>query len=593
MRRTHHCNQLSLQNKGQTVQLIGWVDAIRNHGGVLFVDLRDREGKTQVVFDPTHPQFKELLQVLKPESVIEVRGTVRPRPQETINTKVATGAIEVEALSILIHNLAQTLPFPLEEEKAEKVGEDLRLAYRYLDLRRPKNLERLRTRHKVLQTVNQFLDAEGFTQVELPYLFKSTPEGAREFLVPSRLNPGCFYALSQSPQQYKQILMVAGLERYYSIARCFRDEDLRADRQPEFTQIDLEASFIEREDIYRLIETLLAKLWKAILHIDLPTPFLRMPYKEAMNSYGVDKPDLRFGLKIEDLSAVFDGSAFKVFSSVLADGGCIKAFNAKGLADITQGEIKALETITKELGAKGLAFIKKEGGELKSPILKFLSEPELQAISQKLKLEEGDVVFFAAHSWEKACAILGRIRLEAAQLLVKRNKLSLSPKDYKFLWVTDFPLMIYDEEAKRFVSAHHPFTAPVEEDAKLLYSQPEKVRGQHYDIVLNGVELGGGSIRIHQPDLQRKVFEDVLKLPKDVVESRFGYLLKAFSYGAPPHGGIALGLDRLCAMLCGVHSIREVLAFPKNQKGQDPMSSTPSAVHPKQLKDLHIALETS
>ncbi len=591
MRRTHHCNQLSLHNQGQTVQLIGWVDAIRNHGGVLFVDLRDREGKTQIVFDPANPQFKELLQVLKPESVIEVKGIVRPRPANTVHTKTATGAIEVEALTILIHNLAQTLPFPLEEEKAEKVGEDLRLTYRYLDLRRPKNLERLRTRHRVLQVVNQFLDAEGFTQVELPYLFKSTPEGAREFLVPSRINPGSFYALSQSPQQYKQILMVAGLERYYSIARCFRDEDLRADRQPEFTQIDLEASFIEREDIYKLIETLLAKLWKTILHVDLPTPFLRMPYKEAMNSYGVDKPDLRFGLKLEDLSAVFAGSSFKVFASVLADGGCIKAFNAKGLADITQGEIKALETIAQELGAKGLAFIKKEGGELKSPILKFLSDPELEAISQKLKLEEGDVVFFAAHSWEKACAILGRIRLEAAQLLVKRNKLSLLPTDYKFLWVTDFPLMVYDDEAKRFVSAHHPFTAPVEEDAKLLYSNPQKVRGQHYDIVLNGVELGGGSIRIHQPDLQRKVFEDVLKLPKDVVESRFGYLLKAFQYGAPPHGGIALGLDRLCAMLCGVSSIREVLAFPKNQKGQEPMSSTPSAVHSKQLKDLHIALD--
>jgi aspartyl-tRNA synthetase len=591
MRRTHHCNQLSIQDKDKTVSLIGWIDAIRNHGGVLFVDLRDREGKTQVVFDPHKPLFKELIQVLKPESVIEVTGKVRPRLSETVNAKVATGAIEIEAQSITIHNIAQTLPFPLEEEKADKVSEDLRLSYRYLDLRRPKNQERLRARHKVLQCVHHFLDEEGFTQVELPYLFKSTPEGAREFLVPSRLNPGAFYALSQSPQQYKQMLMVAGLERYYSIARCFRDEDLRADRQPEFTQIDLEASFIDREDIYKLVESLLSKIWKKVLNHDLPLPFPRMPYKDAMNSYGVDKPDTRFGLEIQDLSSVFQASAFKVFAGVIQEGGCIKAFNAKGLADISQGEIKALETIAKELGAKGLAFIKKEGGELKSPILKFLSEKELAAIELKLKLEEGDLVFFAANSWDKACAILGRIRLEAAQLLVKRHKLVLSNTDYKFLWVTDFPLMVYDDEAKRFVSAHHPFTAPVEEDAKKLYTDPEAVRGQHYDIVLNGVELGGGSIRIHQPALQRKVFEDVLKLPKDVVDSRFGYMLKAFEYGAPPHGGIALGLDRLCAMLCGVTSIREVLAFPKNQKGQEPMSSTPSAVNPKQLKDLHIALE--
>ncbi len=591
MRRTHHCNQLSIQDKDKTVSLIGWVDAIRNHGGVLFVDLRDREGKTQVVFDPSKPSFKELIQVLKPESVIAVQGTVRARPTETLNSRVPTGAIEVEAQSLTIHNIAQTLPFPLEEEKADKVSEDLRLSYRYLDLRRPKNQERLRARHKVLQCVHHFLDEEGFTQVELPYLFKSTPEGAREFLVPSRLNPGAFYALSQSPQQYKQMLMVAGLERYYSIARCFRDEDLRADRQPEFTQIDLEASFIDREDIYKLVESLLSKIWKKVLSHDLPLPFPRMPYKDAMNSYGVDKPDTRFGLEIQDLSSVFEASAFKVFAGVIQEGGCIKAFNAKGLADISQGEIKALETIAKELGAKGLAFIKKEGGELKSPILKFLSETELAAIELKLKLEEGDLVFFAANSWDKACAILGRIRLEAAQLLVKRHKLVLSNTDYKFLWVTDFPLMVYDDEAKRFVSAHHPFTAPVEEDAKKLYSEPEAVRGQHYDIVLNGVELGGGSIRIHEPALQRKVFEDVLKLPKDVVDSRFGYMLKAFEYGAPPHGGIALGLDRLCAMLCGVTSIREVLAFPKNQKGQEPMSSTPSAVSPKQLKDLHIALE--
>jgi aspartyl-tRNA synthetase len=380
------------------------------------------------------------------------------------------------------------------------------------------------------------------------------------------------------------------VERYFQIARCFRDEDLRADRQMEFTQVDVEASFIDREDVYRIFEGMVKRIWQTVLGVDIPAPFLRMPFHEAMNRFGVDKPDMRFGLELTDLSEVFKNSAFKVFQATVAGGGVIKAFNAKGLADLTQGELKALEDIAKSLGAKGLAFIKCEGGEWKSPIVKFFSDAEKAALTAQLGIEDGDMVFFAAAPWEKACAILGRIRLEAAQLLVKRGKMTIRHDDWKFLWVVEFPLMTYDEEAKRYLATHHPFTAPVPEDLHLLTTAPDKVRGQHYDLVLNGMELGGGSIRIHQPAVQEMVFKDVLKIPADVVESRFGYMLKAFTYGAPPHGGIAFGLDRMCALLCGTTSIRDVIAFPKTQKGQDLMAQSPTPVTDKQLKELHIAV---
>jgi aspartyl-tRNA synthetase len=380
------------------------------------------------------------------------------------------------------------------------------------------------------------------------------------------------------------------VERYFQIARCFRDEDLRADRQMEFTQVDVEASFVDREDIYALFEGMLKKLWKDVLGTDIPTPFPRMPYSEAMNRYGVDKPDTRFGMELADFSETFRSSGFKVFQSTVASGGAVKALNAKGLADLTQGELKALEEIAKSLGAKGLAFIKAEGGEWKSPIVKFFSDAEKAALTSSLGVADGDMVFFAAAPWEKACAILGRIRLEAAALLQARGKLKIRPDDWKFLWVVDFPLMSFDEAEKRYVATHHPFTAPVPEDAALLDSNPKAVRGQHYDVVLNGTELGGGSIRIHQPALQKKVFEDVLKIPADMVESRFGYLLRAFTYGAPPHGGIAFGLDRLVALLCGTTSIRDVIAFPKTQKGQDLMAGSPTPVTPRQLKELHITV---
>ena len=591
MKRTHTCNQLRASDIGSQATLIGWVNSVRDHGGVIFVDLRDRDGITQVVFHPENADVYEAAQKLRDESVIQVSGAVRKREEGTINESLATGEVELDCTKMTIHNICDVLPFPLDDDKADKVNEDLRLQYRYLDLRRPRNIKLMRMRHKAAKAVRDYLDSQDFTEVETPVLFKSTPEGAREFLVPSRLNPGQFYALNQSPQQYKQMLMVAGIERYYQLAKCFRDEDLRADRQPEFTQIDIELSFVEREDMYALIENKLKKVWKDTLGMDIKTPFLRMPFKEAMNKYGVDKPDMRFEMLIEDFTDTFKGSAFKVFASAANDeGGAVKAINAKGLADITQGELKNLEDIAKTLGAKGLAFIKAENGAWKSPILKFLSQEEQNELKKRLNIEDGDIVFFAASKWEQACAILGRIRLEAAKLLIARGKLNIPADDFRFLWVVDFPLMTYDEEAGRYVSTHHPFTSPVEEDIPLLDTNPTVVRGQHYDIVLNGVELGGGSIRIHNPTLQEKVFKDVLKIPADVVESRFGYMLKAFRFGAPPHGGIALGLDRLVSILTNRQSIRDIIAFPKTQKGQDLMAQSPCPVTEKQLKDLFISV---
>ncbi|MFP6886453.1 MAG: aspartate--tRNA ligase [Opitutales bacterium] len=587
MKRTHHCNQLRKADAGSLANVVGWIDSVRDHGGVLFVDLRDREGKTQLVFDPDKPELAEIFPQLKPESVIEASGEVRERDGETANPNLPTGEVEVHVAALTIHNQSETPPFPLDAE-AEKVGEDLRLAHRYLDLRRPTNLNTLKLRHRACMAIREYFDNNEFLEIETPMLFKSTPEGAREFLVPSRLSPGKFYALPQSPQQYKQMLMVAGVERYYQLARCFRDEDLRADRQPEFTQIDLEMSFIDREDMYALIEGLLKEVWEKTLEVEIETPFLRMPFEEALNRFGSDKPDMRFDLEIKDFSETFRESKFKVFSGSVQGGGVVKAFNAKGLADLTQGELKHLEDTAKLLGAKGLAFIKSENGEWRSPILKFLSESEQDALRENLVVEEGDIIFFAAGDWEGSCNILGRIRVESAALLEKRGKLERSPTDWKFLWVIDFPLMSHDEEQDRYVATHHPFTSPVSEDVQFLDTDPKKVRGQHYDIVLNGVELGGGSIRIHQPKLQKKVFEDVLGIPPEVVKSRFGYMLEAFSYGAPPHGGIALGLDRLVAILAGRESIRDVIAFPKTQKGQDLMTDSPGTVTERQLRDLHV-----
>jgi len=509
MNRTHTCNALRPADAGQTVTLVGWVDTKRDLGGVTFIDLRDREGVTQVVFNPGPNQ--EIAQRLKTESVIQVTGKVTARSAETVNPKLGTGAVEVLAATIEVHNVCADLPFPMDDDKADKVNEDLRLEYRFLDLRRPRNIGLLKLRAKAARAIRAELDGQDFLEIETPTLFKSTPEGAREFLVPSRTNPGEFYALTQSPQQYKQMLMVAGVERYYQMARCYRDEDLRADRQPEFTQVDLEMSFIDREDMYKLIEGILKRTWKETLGVDIPTPFPRMSYQEAMDRFGIDKPDTRFAMEIQDLTGLFKNSAFKVFNGAAnTPGSVVRAINAKGLADLTQGELTNLETIAKSQGAKGLAFIKVEGGEWKSPITKFFSEEEKAALKATLKIEDGDIIFFAAAPWEQASNVLGRIRLESAALLKAKGRLSLPTDQYNFLWVIEFPLMLWDEEEKRYLSAHHPFTAPVKEDEPLLATDPAKVRGQHYDIVLNGVELGGGSIRIHNPAVQKRVFEDIL-----------------------------------------------------------------------------------
>jgi len=595
MKRTHHCNELRIEHVGQVVTLCGWVHSRRDLGGVIFVDVRDREGRTQAVFDPSllPRHVFDLASSLRNESVIRVTGKVRKRPDGTDNPKIETGQIEIVAAELEVLNQADPLPFQIDDpDNAAKVNEEMRLRYRYLDLRRPEMARNIRLRHKLAAATRRYFDENGFIEVETPMLFKSTPEGAREFIVPCRTNPGLFYALPQSPQQFKQILMVAGIERYFQLARCFRDEDLRADRQPEFTQIDVEMSFVEREDVYALIEGLLKVLWKEALGIDVATPFPRMPYSEAMNRFGIDKPDTRFGLELVDLSDDFKTSSFRLFSGAVAAGGVVKALNAKGLACATQGQLETMTAIATDAGAKGLALIKVENGEWKSPIVKFFTPAEKETLQRRLGIEEGDLILFAVGDWTMACEILGRIRLYAAEILKAQGKLSIPENRYDFLWVVDFPLLSFDKEQNRWYSSHHPFTAPVPEDIPLLTSEPRKVRGQHYDIVVNGVELGGGSIRIHRPDVQKTVFEDVLQIPPDIAKARFGYMLEAFRYGAPPHGGIALGFDRLVAMLCGTGSIRDVIAFPKTAKGTCLMTDSPGPVDPKQLRELRIELKT-
>ena len=602
MKRTHHCNELRPAHIGQIVSLNGWVHSRRDLGGLIFIDVRDREGRTQTVFDPSDlpKELFERAAGLRSECVVSVTGKVRQRPEGTNNSKIPTGEIEVTVKELEILNVADVLPFPVDDpEAASKVNEELRLKYRYLDLRRPEMARNLRLRSKVATATRVFMDEQGFLEVETPTLFKSTPEGAREFLVPSRVNPGQFYALPQSPQQFKQILMVGGIEKYFQLARCYRDEDLRADRQPEFTQIDIEMSFIEREDIYTLIEGLLKRVWKTALNVDVPTPFKRISFDEALNCWGIDKPDARFGMELVDFTEEFRASKFKVFSGAVAAGGVVKALNAKGMAGATQGQIETMTEYAKGFGAKGLAYIKVEKGadgatvEWKSPIVKFFSDAEKAALASKLKIEEGDLILFAADQWLNACEILGKIRLYCADVLKGQGKLTIPADRFDFLWVVDFPLLSFDKEQNRWYSSHHPFTAPVAEDVPLLKTDPKKVRGQHYDVVVNGVELGGGSIRIHQPDVQKTVFEDVLQIPPDETKLRFGYMLEAFRYGAPPHGGIALGFDRLCAILCGTPNIRDVIAFPKTARGTDLMTDSPAAVSPRQLRDLHIEVKAA
>ena len=616
MKRTHHCNELRPAHIGQIVTLSGWVHSRRDLGGLIFIDVRDREGRTQTVFDPSDlpKELFERAAALRSECVVSVTGKVRQRPEGTNNPKIHTGEVEVMVKELEVLNVADVLPFPVDDpEAASKVNEELRLKYRYLDLRRPEMARNLRLRSKVAIATRSFMDEQGFLEIETPTLFKSTPEGAREFLVPSRVNPGQFYALPQSPQQFKQILMVGGVEKYFQLARCYRDEDLRADRQPEFTQIDIEMSFIEREDIYALIEGLLKRVWKTALNVDVPTPFKRISFEEALNRWGIDKPDTRFGMELADFTEEFRASKFKVFSGAVAAGGVVKAMNVKGLACATQGQIETMTEYAKSFGAKGLAYIKVECAsgvppedqnsaagkmpaarlEWKSPIVKFFSEAEKAALASKLKIEEGDLILFAADQWLNACEILGKIRLYCADVLKGQGKLAIPADRFDFLWVVDFPLLSFDKEQNRWYSSHHPFTAPVAEDIPFLKTDPKKVRGQHYDVVVNGVELGGGSIRIHQPDVQKTVFEEVLQIPPEETKLRFGYMLEAFRYGAPPHGGIALGFDRLCAILCNTPSIRDVIAFPKTAKGTDLMTDSPAAVSPRQLRDLHIEVKAA
>ncbi|NNE94076.1 MAG: aspartate--tRNA ligase [Verrucomicrobiales bacterium] len=588
MYRTHHCNELRKSDAGSTATLIGWVNTKRDHHGVIFIDIRDREGVTQCVFRPEESaEAAELSHSLRSEDVIQVTGKVDERPeidgQSTVNDAIETGEIEIVASELKVLNKAEVLPFQLDKELS---NEDLRMKHRYLDLRRPRMTTNLRARHAITKAIRDSLDEAGFLEIETPILSKSTPEGARDFLVPSRLNPGKFYALPQAPQQYKQLLMVAGVERYFQIARCFRDEDLRADRQPEFTQVDIEASFVEAEDIYSLVETLLASVFKAARGVDVPTPFERLDYRDAMDKYGSDKPERRIGMEIVDFTDTFASSGFKVFSGTIEKGGHVRAINAKGFAKVTTGQVKRLEETAKEAGAGGLAYIKVEGGEWKSPIVKFFTDEEKAALTERLGVEEGDLILFGCDQWRTVCEVLGRLRIEVAEM---ENLYEGHEDKLDFLWVVDFPLLDYDDEEGKWNAVHHPFTRPKTDDMDKLEDESKwgEIRAEAYDVVLNGNELGGGSLRIHEGDLQAKMFR-VLGIDDEEQAANFGHILGAFSFGAPPHGGIALGLDRLVMLACKEDSIREVIAFPKNNRGVDLMSASPADVDFKQLRELYV-----
>jgi aspartyl-tRNA synthetase len=582
VRRTHHCNELGIGHVGERVTLMGWVLRRRDHGGVIFIDLRDREGITQVVFNPEiNPAVHEKAHRLRSEWVIGVSGVVDPRPGDMANPKLATGEIEVLIDRLLILNTSETPPFPLDEDK--EVADNLRLQYRYLDLRKPEMTANLIARHRAVQSIRSYLNGQGFLDIETPMLTKSTPEGARDYLVPSRVNPGRFFALPQSPQLFKQLLMVAGLDRYYQIVKCFRDEDLRADRQPEFTQIDMELSFVDEEQIIEIVEGMIDVLFRETIGRDVQPPFKRISYDEAMSRYGTDRPDTRFAMELVDLTEIASDCEFKVFRGAVDGGGTVRALNAKGCGGFTRKELDDLTDFALQFGAKGLAWVKiKEGGEWQSPIAKFFSAEERQRIAAALDAQVNDLLFFGADKTDTVFQVLGELRVELARRLGL-----LDAAVFGFVWVTDFPLLAYDGKEKRFQALHHPFTAPRDEDVEKLATDPGAVYSRAYDLVLNGTEIGGGSIRIHQRDVQMKVLQ-ALSISADEAREKFGFLLRALEFGAPPHGGIAFGLDRLMMLITGGDSIRNVIAFPKTQKATCPLTDAPDKVARRQLTELHI-----
>jgi aspartyl-tRNA synthetase len=584
MLKTHNCGELRSTHIGQEVTLAGWVNRRRDHGGLIFIDLRDRSGIAQVVTNPDNaPEAHETADQARNEYVLQVKGLVRARPDDMVNPSLDTGEIEVVAQKLTILNSAKTPPFYIYDDKP--VDESVRMKYRYLDLRRPRMQRNIILRHQVIKYMRDFFDARGFVEVETPILFKSTPEGARDYLVPSRVHPGKFYALPQSPQQLKQLLMVAGYERYFQIARCFRDEDQRGDRQPEFTQLDLEMSFVEREDIMSLVEELMTGIIETYADKKLlAKPFPRMSYREAMNRYGADKPDIRFGLEIVDISDVVAECGFGIFKNTVAGGGAVKGIRVPGCGDYGRGQLDALTHLAQEAGGKGLAWIALgHDGEIRSPFAKFLTEDEVADIVERMEGELGDLLLFVADTRTQVVnTVLGALRLEF------RDRLELAdPQVLACCWVIDFPLFEWNEEEKRWDPSHHLFTAPVAEDIPLLDTDPGAARGQQYDLVINGEETGGGSIRIHRREIQEKIF-GLIGLDVEDAKQRFGHMLEAFEYGAPPHGGLASGIDRLVMLLAGEPNIREVIAFPKTQQAADLMAGAPSPVDPRQLDELHI-----
>jgi aspartyl-tRNA synthetase len=584
LKRTHMCGELTVEDVDKSVVVMGWVQRRRDHGGLVFIDLRDRTGIVQVVFNnEVSSEAFEKVQGVRSEYVLAIEGKVVKRAPENVNPKIATGEIEIYANTLKILSKSETPPFPIEDRS--NVSEAIRLKYRYLDLRRPSMQKNLMTRFKITKVVRDFLNKNGFIEIETPLLIKSTPEGARDYLVPSRIYPGKFYALPQSPQMFKQLLMISGFDKYYQIAKCLRDEDLRADRQPEFTQIDIEMSFVEVDDVLEINEKMIAQIFKETLGIDVTIPFKRLSYQEAMERFGTDKPDLRFGMELKDLSDIVSRSEFNVFKTALKNSGSVRGINVKSAASMPRRQLDELVELAKTYGAKGLLWMQVFENEVKSPATKFLSEEEIEKILERLEAETGDLLLIVADKDEIVFDTLGHLRLELGKRLnlIDENK-------YEFVWIVDFPLLEYDSEEKRYVAKHHPFTAPKDEDIDLLEKEPLKVRAKAYDIVLNGVEIGGGSIRIHDTELQKRMFK-VLGFSEEKAWERFGFLMEAFKYGAPPHGGIAYGLDRLAMIITGSDTIRDVIAFPKTQNAVCLMTDAPSEVSEEQLKELHIKVD--